>query len=70
MGRGRKEEENNDPENERRKLWGGRAKLKSNNKRKSLCAEWEMSKVGIPPPHNSDNHHALVDSIKNNNEFL
>ena len=27
----------------------------------------EMSEVGIPTPHNSDNPHALVASINNNN---
>ena len=35
-GGGRKEGEKNDPENGRRKMWGKRARLKSNNKRQSL----------------------------------
>ena len=28
-----------------------------------------MSKVGIPPPHNLDNPHAMVASINNKNIF-
>ena len=59
--------EKNDPENGRRKRWDGRSRLKSNNKRRSLGAEWEMSEVGIPPPHNSDSPNALVTSTNNNN---
>ena len=29
--------------------------------------KWEMSEVGIPPPHNADNPHTLVSSIIKNN---
>ena len=48
-----------------------RARLKSKNKRRSLGAEWKMSEFGISPPHNSDNPHALVVRINNNNmKFL
>ena len=72
MGGGRKEGGNNYPENGRRKSWGGRDRLKSNNKRQSLGVEWEVSEVGIPPPHNLEKPHALVASIynKNNNTGL
>ena len=28
--------------------------------------EWEIYEVGITPPHNSENPHALVDRINNN----
>ena len=66
-GGGRKEGEKNDLENRIRKRWGGRARLKSNNKRHILGPEWSMSEVGIPTPHNSDKPHGLVDSINNNN---
>ena len=66
-GGGRKEGEKNDPENGRRKRWGGRARLKSNKKRRILGPEWSMSEVGTPTPHNSDKPHGLVDSINNNN---
>ena len=38
-----------------------------NNKRQILVMEWSMSKVGTPPPHNSDKPHILMDSINNNN---
>ena len=62
---GRKEEENSDPENRRRKRWGGRARLKSKNKRRSLGPEWSMSKVGTPTPHNSEKPHIMVASINN-----
>ena len=31
---------------------------------KSLGEEWSMSEVGIPPPHNLDNPHALVAGIQ------
>ena len=44
-GGGKKEGRKNDPENGRRNRWGGRARLKSNNKRRSLGAEWSMPKV-------------------------
>ena len=64
-GGGRKERGKNYPENGRRKGWGGRAILKSSNKRQILGPEWSMSKVGNPPPHNSDKPHGLVDSINN-----
>ena len=64
-GVGREEGVKNNPGNGRRKKWGGRDRLKSNNKRQSLGVEWEVSEVGIPPPHNLDNHHALVESINN-----
>ena len=37
-----------------------------NNKRRSLGPEWSISKVGTPPPHNSDKPHGLVASINNN----
>ena len=67
VGKRRKERSRNG----RGKGWGGRGRLGCNVKRQSLGAEWEMSKVGIPPPHNSDNHHALVDSInKNTNQAI
>ena len=69
-GGGRKEGEKNDPENGRRKTWGGRARLKSNNKRRSLGPEWSMSEVGTPPPHNSDEPHGLVASTNNNNNNI
>ena len=36
-------------------------------KRWILGEEGAMSEVGIPPPHNLDNPHALVDSTNNNN---
>ena len=45
---------------------GAGASLKSNIKQHILGMEGEMSEVGIPPPHDLDNPHALVDSINNN----
>ena len=66
----RKEEENNDPENGRRKRWGGRARLKSKNKRRSLCPKWSMSEVVNPPPHNFDKPHVLLASINNNSNNI
>ena len=62
-GGGRKEGEKKDQENGRRKRWGGRARVKSNNKRRILGPEWSMSEVGTPSPHNLDKPHRLVDSI-------
>ena len=50
--------------NGRRKRCGGRARLECNVKRQSLGAEWSMSKVGIPPPHDSNKSQALVEGIK------
>ena len=49
---------------------GGRARLKSNNKRRSIGAEWSMPEIGIPPPHNLYNPHALVASINNKIYFI
>ena len=48
---------------------GGRGGLISvrNNKRHILGPEWSIYKVGTPPPHYSDKHHGLVDSINNTN---
>ena len=46
---------------------GAEGWIKSNNKRRILGPEWSMSKVGTPPPHNSEKPHGLVESIKNNN---
>ena len=66
-GGGRKEGGNNNPEKGRRKRWGGRARLKSNNKRRILGLEWSMYKFGTPPPHNSDKPCRLLNSINNNN---
>ena len=40
LGGVNKEGEKNDPENGRRKKWGGRAILNSNNKRRILGPEW------------------------------
>ena len=40
-----------------------------NNKRRSLGSEWSMSKVGNPPPHNSEKYHGLV-AINNNNNII
>ena len=37
------------------------------NKRRSLGTEWSMSKVGTPPPHNSEKPQGLVGSINNIN---
>ena len=51
-------------------MWGRRARLKSNNRRRSLSADWVMSEVGIPPPHNSDYPHTLEASINNNNKKI
>ena len=66
---GRKEGGNNDLENRRRKRWGGRARLNSNNKRRSLGPEWSMSKVGTPPPYNLDKPHGLMASTNNKNNL-
>ena len=49
-------------------MWVRRARLKSNNKQRSLGLKWSMSEVGTPPPHNSDKPHGLVTSINNNNQ--
>ena len=60
-GGSRKEGETNDPENDRRKRWGRRARLKVLSiSDESLGAEGSMSEVGIPLPHNSDKPHAPV----------
>ena len=67
-GGGRKEGETNELEKWRRKRWGGRDRLKSNNKRRILGPEWSMYEVGTPPPHNSYKLHRLV-SINNNNNI-
>ena len=45
---------------------GGGASFNSNIKQRILGEEGEVSKVGIPPPHNLDNPRALVDGINNN----
>ena len=68
---GREEGETKNTENGRKKGWGRRDRVKSNNMRRSLGAEWEISDVGIPTPHISENPHTLVESItnKNNNTF-
>ena len=69
MGGGRKEGRKKYPETRRRKMWGGRDILKSNNKRQRLGLEWSMSEVGTPSPHNPEKPHGLVAStnkIKNN----
>ena len=42
-GGGRKEGGKNDPGNGRRKRWGGRARLKINNKQGILGPEWSIS---------------------------
>ena len=49
-GRG-KEGEKKNTEKRRKKRWGGRAKLKSNNKRRSLGPKRSMYEVGTPLPH-------------------
>ena len=69
-GGGKREGGNINPEIGRRNRLDRRARLNSNNKQRSLVAEWEMSEVGIPPPHNSDNPHALMASINNNNNRI
>ena len=51
-------------------MWGGRARVKSYNKRRILGPEWSMSEVGTPPPHNLEKPQRLVDIINNNNNLL
>ena len=43
--------------------------MKCNVTLRILGAEWEMSKVGIPPPHDPSNPHALVARINNINNI-
>ena len=66
-GGGRKEGGKNDTENGTGKRWGGRTRLKSNNKRRSLGLYWSMSEVGTPPPNNLDKPQGMVASTNNNN---
>ena len=49
------------------KGWEGPISKLRNNNRRSLGLEWSMSKVGNPPPHNSEKPHGLVASINYNN---
>ena len=56
--------------NGRRKSWGGKARLKSNNKQRSLGPEWSISEFGTPPTHNSGKPHGLVASNNNNNNIV
>ena len=41
--------------------------LKCNVKRQSLGAQWSMSEVLLPPPHNSNKPTTLMDKINNKN---
>ena len=46
---------------------GAEGYINSNNKRRSLGAEWEMPEVEFTRSHNSDNPQTLVARINNNN---
>ena len=46
--------------------WGELISL-HDNKRRIPGPEYSMSEVETPPPHISEKHHGLVDSINNNN---